>query len=342
MKIALNGNSLLGLGILVLSGMLVASFPLPMKLSRHWKWENTWLVYAVLALIAMPCGMVALLVPHPAQVYASVPIRGLLLPITFGFCWGIAQLTFGLAIARVGMAMAFAIVIGMSAVLGSVIPLAVFRAQDLAGRPGLVLLTSAVILAVGLILYSQAGRRREREAGDEDRSGGSFWTGLLLCIFTGCFGSMLNLGFAFGNGISASAIAQGASPERATFAVWAAVLAAGSIPSLCYSAHLLRKNGTWQAFRNSPGRETLLAWLAAGLWLYGMLGYGVGATMMGDYGTSIGFALCQTVLLLWSSALGMLAGEWRQATRATRYRMSASLLLIIGAMLVLGLGTLST
>ena len=333
-------NSLPGLGVLLLSGMLTASFPVPMKFSRYWKWENMWLLYATLALVVIPVAIAFWAVPGLANVYAEIPLSGLLPSLLFGFCWGLAQLTFGLAIARVGMAMAFAIVIGLSAVLGSMIPLAAFHPGDLLGRPGLVLFVSAAILAAGLILYSQAGRRRELESGQGAQSGRGFRTGLFLCVFTGCFGSMLNLGFAFGGEIASRAMASGASAEMATFSVWAVVLAAGYLPSLAYTAYLIRIHGSLAAFRKSTGREALLALCAAVLWLFGMLGYGIGATMMGVYGTSIGFALCQTVLLLWSSALGLMAGEWRAATRGTRGRMAVSLSLIIAAMLILGLGTL--
>lgn len=333
-------NAPLGFIILVGSGMLTASFPLPLKLSRVWAWENSWLVFASMALVLIPISLAACLVPNLHHVYASVSPAGFLLPVAFGFCWGIAQLTFGLAIAAVGMAMAFAIVIGLSAALGSFIPLLVFHPHDLTGRPGIILLASVLILGAGLFLYAQAGRRREQESGSLNKSGTAFSNGLILCVFTGCFGSMLNMGFAFSSRIREAAIAHGATEERATFAIWAVVLAAGYLPSLIYTSYLVRERRSFPVFRQSTEREALLASSAAVLWLSGMLGYGIGATTMGAYGTSIGFAVCQTVLLLWSSMLGVLTGEWRAATRATRRRMGASVMLLIASMLVLGLGTL--
>ncbi len=335
-----SGNAVLGLGILIASGMLTATFPVPLKRSRAWAWENSWLVYASLALVAIPIAIAALAVPNLRQVYASVPLSGFLAPVLFGFCWGIAQLTFGLAIAVVGMAMAFAIVVGLSAALGSFIPLIVFHPRDLAGRPGVVLLVSVLLLAAGLVLYAQAGQRREQESGDPERSGKAFRNGLLLCIFTGCFGSMLNLGFAFAGQITAASISQGAGPERATFAVWAVVLGVGYLPSLAYTVYLLRRRRTLSCFAEAPAREALLAALAAVLWLSGMLGYGLGATAMGAYGTSIGFAVCQTVLLLFSTVLGIMTGEWRAAASATRRRMGGSVALLVASVVVLGLGTL--
>jgi L-rhamnose-H+ transport protein len=148
---------------------------------------------------------------------------------------------------------------------------------------------------------------------------------------------MLNLGFAFSGQIAAAATVQGATAVRATFAVWAVVLAVGYLPSLAYTLYLLRKNRTAPCFGKSPARETLLAALAAALWLFGMLGYGIGATRMGGYGTSIGFAVCQTVLLLWSSVLGIMTGEWRTAARPTQRRMGASVALLIASVVVLAM-----
>lgn len=329
-----------GLGILVLSGILTASFAFPMKFSRAWRWENTWLVYATLALLIIPVSLAAWAVPHPVSFYRSLPLEDVLLPLLFGFGWGIAQVTFGLAIAQVGMAMAFAIVIGLSALLGSVIPLAVFHPGALTGQIGAVLLASAVLLAVGLFLYAHAGRERDRGASNFQVSRSSFLSGLLLCIFTGCFGSMINMGFTFGGKIAARATNSGISAERATLCVWAVVLAAGFLPNLVYTLHLLRRNQSSGLFGTSSLFESLLALAAAVLWLFGMLGYGMGASVMGSYGNSIGFAVCMTVLLLWSSGLGISMGEWRAASSSVKVRMHFGLAFITTSMLTLGIGSL--
>lgn len=333
-------NSALGLGIVIFSGMLTASFPVPMKFSRAWHWENTWFAFATFAFLVIPIALAAWTVPHLYDFYSSIATRDLLLPALFGFGWGIAQTTFGLSIARVGIAMAFAIVIGMSALLGSAIPLLVLHPAALAARTGAILLAAAVLLAAGLVLYARAGREREAALSSSDDSGPSFLTGLLLCIFTGTFGSMINVGFVLGGNIANEAMRRGVSAGRATLCVWAVVLAAGYIPNAAYTLYLLRRNRTVRAFSNSSSRETLLALAAGVLWLFGMLGYGLGANKMGEYGNSIGFAVCMAVLLLWSSALGMFAGEWRLAPSSSRSRMQFGIALITLSMFALGLDSL--
>jgi L-rhamnose-H+ transport protein len=329
-----------GLGIVMFSGVLTASFPLPMKLSQKWKWENTWLVYATLALVVIPVGLAGWAVPHLLAFYSSIPPQVFLLPLLFGFGWGIAQVTFGISIARVGMAMAFAIVIGMSAVLGSVIPLAAFHPTALVGRTGVLFLVSAAFLVVGLVFYTRAGRGREASLAANGSSGKAFLNGLILCIFTGLFGSMLNMGFVFGNKIAELAVLRGVSAQRATLCVWAVVLAAGYLPNAAYTLYLLQRNRTAGEFSRSFIREPLLSLSAAILWLFGMLGYGLGASAMGVYGNSIGFAVCMAVLLLWSTALGTLAGEWRGAPSRARLQMLFAVACITASMLALGFDSL--
>ena len=66
-------HSSVGLAIIVFSGMLIASFAAPMKLARAWSWENTWLIYATLALLVIP----------PRQNEASAPQTHLQVPSRF-------------------------------------------------------------------------------------------------------------------------------------------------------------------------------------------------------------------------------------------------------------------
>jgi hypothetical protein len=77
-------HSSLGLVIIVFSGVLIASFAAPMKLSRTWSWENTWLIYATLALLVVPLALVLWTIPHPSLSMRRYPSERCSLP----FCSG--------------------------------------------------------------------------------------------------------------------------------------------------------------------------------------------------------------------------------------------------------------
>jgi len=345
MEYSVNDHFWLGTTVIFVSGALNGSFALPMKYTRLWKWENTWLVFAASALLIIPWLLAAGFVPHLGDVYRGVPTRALLAPLVFGFLWGIAQVTFGLGISAVGMALAFAVVAGLSCLSGALVPLLVLNPADLLRPRGILLLISMPILFAGLVLYRMAGRRREKEqspAGSAARNAAmTFMTGLAICIFTGIFGSNINLGFAFSGRILEKAVALGAVPVTSTYASWALVLGTGFIPNLLYCFLLLSRNGTWPLFlRPGWARETSLAIGMALLWLSGMVGYGIGATLVGKYGTSLGYTLFITAMILSSNFLGILTGEWKATSPATRKALAAAVVVILISVLVLNLGGL--
>src|SRR5208337_4551191 len=128
-----------------------------------------------------------------------------------------------------------------------------------------------------------------------------------------------NLGFAFSGQILQKAVAMGAAPVTATYASWALVLGAGFIPNLLYCFLLLFRNGTWSLFLKAGWvRETGLAIAMGLLWLSGMVGYGIGATLMGKYGTSLGYVVFTAMLILSTNFLGILTGEWKATSPVTR------------------------
>jgi L-rhamnose-H+ transport protein len=333
------------MAVVFISGALNGAFPLPMKYSRQWKWENTWLVFATTALLVVPWLLAVCFVPHLGEVYRGVSSRALLAPTIFGFLWGIAQVTFGLGISAVGMALAFAVVAGLSCLSGSLVPLLVLSPADLLGPRGKLLLLSIPVICAGLALYGLAGWRREKEqkpaAGVSGAAGMSFLAGLGICIFTGIFGSNINLGFAFSGPILQKGVDMGAAPVTATYASWALVLGAGFIPNFLYCFRLLFRNQSWPLFLKSGWTKEAGLGVAMGLlWLSGMVGYGIGATLIGKYGTSVGYALFITAMILSSNLLGIVAGEWKATSPTTRWVLTAAVVVILLSVLVLNLGGL--
>lgn len=332
----------LGMGVILLSGLFNGAFPLPMKSIRGWKWENTWLAFSIIAVLLLPWILAALFVPHLAQVYRSAPGRSVEYPALFGFLWGIAQVTFGLGIDAVGMAVSIAVVSGLGSLFGSLVPLLVLNPADLFRPRGIFLLVALPVLLIGLFFYGKAGRLRERDLFTSSSRAGklsrNFASGLAICIFTGIFTSNFNLGFAFSGGLQKTAIALGATPARATYAVWALVFGAGFLPNLIYCAYLLSRNHTWRLFaERQSARNTGLSFAMAALWGTGVFAYGVGATLAGRYGTSIGFTLFMASSILSSNLLGVWSGEWKATAPFTRRMLTAGLVVILISVVVLNL-----
>lgn len=335
----------LGMSIALVCGVLNGSFPLPMKYSRLWRWENTWVVFVLASTVILPVFLVGFFVPNLARVYQEVPGRALLLPVIFGFLWGTAQVTIGLSIRAVGVALAFAVIAGMSALFGALIPLLVLHPEDLFRPRGILLLLSIPILFLGLWLYVQAGRKREKEqptpTSPTHEPKASFAKGLALCIYTGIFAGSINLGFAFGADIAQKSLALGANPVTSTYAVWALVLWTGFIPNGAYCSYLLFRNRGWGLFTQAgAAKEAGLAIAMAALWGSAVFGYGIGATLAGKYGTSMGFALWVAMTIVASTIIGALTGEWKGTSSSTRKILAVAMALVMAAVIILNLGGL--
>jgi L-rhamnose-H+ transport protein len=332
-----------GMTIIFISGLANGSFAWPMKHARRWHWENIWLFFTFLALVVLPLLLTLTFVPHLRELYTSAPIKELLPALIFGFLWGIAQATFGLGIEAVGMALAIAVVVGLTGFLGSLIPMLVLNPAELVRPRGIALMISLPILIVAMVLYGMAGLRREKEqASQNDRSTKpkmSFAAGLGICIFTGVFGALLNFGFAFSGPLQARSVELGAKPAFSTYAVWMLVLAAGFIPNLLYCGYLLFRNRTWSLYgiQGWPKDATMGAAMAA-LWLGGVLGYGMGTTFFSGAGTSFGFAFLIASTVLASNMLGLFSGEWDDTTPRTKRMLMSAVISVVLAMVVLAMG----
>ncbi len=341
----MNNHFWFGMALILVSGVLNAAFAMPMKLSRTWKWENQWLVFSVVGILSVPWALAFAKVPGLTGIFSEVPARAVYLPFLFGLLWGFAQVTFGLSFRMVGVALTFAVVSGLASLSGSLVPLLAFHPHDLFRPRGLLLLLSIPILLVGLFFYGVAGRRREKEQADPKAGPSSaktnFAVGMALCIFTGIFGSFYNVGFAFSGDVVQASVRHGASPLTSTYAVWAIVLGAGAIPNLAYCVYLLAKNGTAKLFaRGGSLRETGLAVAMAASWICAVLGYGFGATLVGAAGTSTGYMLFIASTILFATAFGQMAGEWKGTSPRTRKFLFAAVAFILAAVVVLNLGGL--
>ena len=63
----------LGFLFVVLAGVATGTYFLGLKYVEPWKWENIWLVYAMLALLVMPLGMALATVPRLGEAFSLAP-----------------------------------------------------------------------------------------------------------------------------------------------------------------------------------------------------------------------------------------------------------------------------
>jgi multidrug transporter EmrE-like cation transporter len=323
----------IGLGLTLLAGLGSGNCMLPLKFARRWKWENLWLIFTLVSLVVIPWLLALFLVPRLGSVYGSTGLGQMTLPFLLGAGWGIAQILFGLSVARLGLALAYAVIIGLGSLGGTLVPL-IFNNRGVLTTPrGALILVGLAVMVAGIAVSARAGAQREQGIPRAHSSG--YTTALALAILCGLMAPMINYAFAFGQAIANRAVDLGATPVQAAYAVWPIALAGGLLPNLFYSIFLLCKNGTWDLFREASTRDCSLAMSMGILWMGAVAVYGVASVYLGSLGTSVGWGLFQIFMIITANCGGLLAGEWRSASTAARTQLYAGLALLIVATLLL-------
>ncbi len=319
--------------ILLVAGLLNAGFAIPMRYNRKWKWENTWLSYSVFSLTVFPWLLVALFVKRASELFNSLALPDVAPALVCGFLWGICQVMFGIAIDLLGISVVLPVVGAFSIVLGALTPAIAQHPQVMLGKLGLILFSSAALLVAGLVFYGRAARIREKPSGSKRSS-----RGLALAICAGILGSALNVGFASSREIVHRAGLLGNSPTVSTYAVWAILLAAGFLPNLLFCLYLARKNDSARLFMLVEGKADFLrSVLMAVMWILATTFYGISATFLGTYGTSIGYLSYGSLSIFFANVLGWKVGEWRGAPRQALTTFWAAMGLVLASVAVLGL-----
>jgi L-rhamnose-H+ transport protein len=327
----------LGVLFLVLAGAMNGSFTLPMKFTRQWAWENTWLAWTIFALGIFPPLLTFSTIPHPGAVYqqpAMAPYE--LIVIGCGAGWGISQVFFGLAVEAVGIALAFSVILGTAAAVGSIVPLVRDHSEKIVTSGGLLVLLGIALVIAGVGVCAVAGRKREAALGQGPAGQPSVFKGLIFCLISGVGSALVNLGLTFGNPLVRAASLAGAAPLWAPNQVWLLLMCAGGVPNLIYCVYLMKKNGTGGKFgATGSASYWALAALMAFFWFASTVLYGIATVKLGELGAVFGWPLFMSLIVITASFWGVATGEWKNTGNQPLFIMSAGVALLVLAICVL-------
>lgn len=324
-----------GMCLLILAGVMNASFSLPMKFVRSWAWENTWLLWSFFALLVFPGALAFATIPSFAAILQANGSIVLLVALC-GAAWGVAQVLFGLALDKIGIALTFSIVLGLSAAMGSLIPLIHLHSDRLFTSAGFMSLAGIALVLAGVAASAVAGTLRDRgkQTGTAKKSG--IGVGLLMAITSGVCASMMNVGFAFGAPLANAARSHGANSLWITDAVWVPLLAAGALPNLLYCIYLLARRKTATNYTaSSIARNLPLALSMSVLWFGSSVLYGIATLFLGELGPVVGWPLFMSLIVIVATLLGLWTGEWRGAAKNAVRVQGLAVLILVAAVIVL-------
>lgn len=327
----------------MVSGAMAGSVMTPMKFMRKYHYEQYWVVYSLTGTVLIPWGLAVAAVPDLLGAYGHLPWRVLLLPPSCAFSWGIASMLAGLCVSRIGLSLSYALVIGVGASAGLLVPISYFSPQTFRTPAGYLILLGVAVMIGGLALVTRAGQQRERSSQGQLATATNsasyhrdrYFLWVVMATVAGVLSAGLNFSFAFGQEVARAAQAAGASGTSATYAVWSLAMMGGMVPNLGYPIILCARNNSWRLFASSPKTDIPLGVLMGVLFMGSTAVYGAGALRLGVLGASVGWGIMQIMQIVVGNLFGFLTGEWKAAHSGSVRLVLAGLgVLVIASMLI--------
>lgn len=331
-------NTFLGFAFILLGATCGGSFGLPSKfVPKDTPWEVLWGPFFLFVTVLIPL----LLFPFIADgLFATCAEAGwaiIILPIGFGFLWGLGSMTLGLSFAFIGLSLAYAINYGAQIIFGAMGPLLIHTPGELLKSYGLVIMAGVAVCLVGVVVSGKAAilksSRMETGAPGKERAGGTMLKGLIIAFLSGLLCACYAIAFSFGGRVmDISEANYGNAPWRTTFVVTALVLWGGAFSSLAYCCYKLTQNHTWgQLTRGTILKTLAIALIMALLHDGAILFWGLGASRLGPLGVGVGYAVFMSIAIIVGNVNGFLTGEWKKASpQSVRWITAGIVILIIG------------
>ncbi|MBV8897955.1 MAG: L-rhamnose/proton symporter RhaT [Acidobacteriaceae bacterium] len=254
-------NPALGVLFHWLGGLASGSFYVPYRGVKRWSWETYWLVGGVFSWIIAPWALASLLTHHLLAVLGSASAGTLFWCYIFGLLWGVGGLTFGLTMRYLGLSLGMAIVMGLCAAFGTLMP-PIFRgtfvSQVLGTTPGRVVLLGIGICLLGIAIAGMAGVYKERAARVPAAQSAikefDLKKGFLVALISGVMSACFAYGLAAGDPIKALTVRAGTPPLWQGLPVLIVVLIGGFTTNFIWTVYL--------NVRNKTGHEYLASELA--------------------------------------------------------------------------------
>ena len=340
-------NPALGVLFHWLGGLAAGSFYVPYRAVRHWSWETYWLVGGVFSWVIAPWFLASLLTRDLSGVLSHAPVSTILWCILFGLLWGVGGLTFGLTVRYLGLSLGIAIVMGLCAAFGTLMPPIVngtFVSQVWEKAAGRVTLLGIGLCLVGIAIAGLAGIYKERSisSGVSPSAIKEFdlKKGFLVALVSGLMSSCFAYGLAAGAPIKSLSLKAGTPPLWQGLPVLIVVLIGGFLTNCVWSVYLNIHNKTASEYLDSHrplSRNYLLCALAGTIWYFQFFFYTMGETKMGAYSFS-SWTLHMASIVIFSTLWGIGLKEWKGSGRTAGWLLALGLFVLIGSTVVVGYG----
>ena len=347
----MQANPILGILFHGIGALSASSCYTPQKKTTQWSWEVYWITQACFAWFVFPIVFAFLTIPDYWHILTTADSGAMLRSFSLGVLYGIGGLTFGLGIKHIGFSLNYSIAIGISAGLGTLLPL-IWNPNDgfvwvivekFSSVPGWIVLIGIILSLVGIFFCGWAGALREKRNNDSKRF--SFKIGVPLAAIAGTLSAVYNFALLAGEPLEKAAVANGASELLRMNAIYPFSNGGALVASVIWCIYLIRKNSSAAQFVRLPqpnkGKLSfyyLMAMLSGAFWYFQFFFYGMGHSNMGTRYGFTSWALHMALLILFSNIYGTLFKEWTGADKQPVRILRTGMALIVVASIVIAFG----
>lgn len=339
---------LAGIGWHMVGAASAASFYAPIAKVKKWSWETTWSIAGIFSWILLPLCVSFILLPDLRSFYLSVDSSVLWRSFLFGCMWGIGNVNYGLAMRYLGMSLGIGVAIGVTLVVGTLMP-PILHGQYrelLATKSGLFTMAGILVALIGVALVSYAGHLKDRRisAGTRDFH---LKRGLIVATMCGVFSSGMSFAIDAAEPMKASAIHLGVNPLYAALPSYVVIMGGGALINLsyCFIRLALKANLSLQRDLSQPSGIVLkngcLAATGGTMWYFQFFFYAWGAANIPQHISYVNWMLHMSGYVLCGGLVGMMLGEWMEAGGKPLCLQCAGMAVIIVAANLVGLGMAS-
>lgn len=339
-------NPLLGTGLHAIGGISAASCYMPYEKVKTWSWEVFWIVQALFAWLIMPLVIGYFTIPDLFTVLVNAPAKPFWLALILGATYGFGGLSFGYAIRNIGYSLTYTISIGISAVLGTIVPLFMKGTvmEHFTKTGGGIVLLGMVISVIGVGLCGRAGFLKEKSI--ENPSGKKFnmKKGLFLTIIAGTLSAVWGISLEVGQPISDLAAEYGAGHFEGNAKLIVSSIGC-LITNLAWFIVVAVRNGTISSLFSKGELGTkrfignyALSALAGSLWYTQFFFYGLGHVKMGSFEFA-SWVLHMSMLIFFSYIIGVIMREWKNVNKKTYITLIVALLVLVGSFILMSYGS---
>jgi len=330
-----------GIGLHAIGGIAAACCYVSQKWTPRWSWQTYWLVVCAMAWVLMPVIVAAVTTPGLWTVLTTSPPDISWKITLLGAAYGFGGMAFAVAIRHIGFSLTYAIAIGISAVVGTIVP-AIESGTLVSGfqKPGGgIVLAGFVVSIVGVAICGQAGFMKEREMQDaavasETTPVFDMKKGLVLVIAAGVLSGIFGVAVSKGAPIDSIAAANGASANFQGYAKYIFITGGSFLTNLVWWGIVHYQRRTYGEFfslqTGSPRLPVyyLMGIIGGALWFGQFVFYEQGHARMGNY-EFISWAIHMAMLVFFSFGVGLAFKEWNHCRRPTLAMLGAGLVVLL-------------